>query len=194
MESWTEYLATTIRALENVAVADGQGHPLSTAAGFDRWIDMAHEVGAAGRCLYFIGNGASAMMAGHMATDFTKNCRIRAWAFNDAALLTATGNDAAFDQVFALPLERHARPGDLVISISSSGESPNIVRALETARDLSVRSVTLSGKRPDNRSRSLGDLNFYVPAQRYGWVETAHQLILHYWLDQYLNRYGQGAM
>jgi D-sedoheptulose 7-phosphate isomerase len=155
---------------------------------------MAHEVGAAGRCLYFIGNGASAMMAGHMATDFTKNCRIRAWTFNEASLLTATGNDVAFDQVFALPLERHATPGDLVISISSSGESPNVIRALETTRRLSIRSVTLSGKRPDNRSRALGDLNFYVPAQRYGWVETAHQLVLHYWLDQYLNRYGQGAL
>jgi len=54
--------------------------------------------------------------------------------------------------------------------------------------------VTVSGKGADNRARALGDLNFYVPSQRYGWVECAHQLILHYWLDQYLNLHGGGAL
>jgi D-sedoheptulose 7-phosphate isomerase len=54
--------------------------------------------------------------------------------------------------------------------------------------------VTLSGKGADNRARTFGVLNFYVPSARYGWVECAHQLILHYWLDQYINLHGQGAV
>src|SRR5229473_3137086 len=80
------------------------------------------------------------------------------------------------------------------IAITSSGNSPNIVRALDTARSIPMQIVTVSGKGADNRARALGDLNFYVPSQRYGWVECAHQLILHYWLDQYLNLHVGGAL
>jgi D-sedoheptulose 7-phosphate isomerase len=115
-------------------------------------------------------------------------------AFNDMALLTATSNDLAYDQVFSLPIERLARPGDLLIAISSSGNSPNIVRALETSRRLSLEAVTLTGMQPDNRARTLGDVNFHVPLPRYGWTESAHQVILHYWFDQYLCEHRQGAV
>ena len=144
--------------------------------------------------MYFAGNGGSAMIASHMAADASKNGGLRGVAFNDAALLTAVSNDITFEDVFALPLARLGRRGDLLMTISSSGNSPNIVRALETARRIGMHLVTLSGKQPQNRSRALGDLNFYVPADRYGWVECAHQLIIHYWFDQYLNVYGNGAV
>ena len=133
-------------------------------------------------------------MASHFAADACKNGALSAMAFNDPALLTATANDVAFDQVFALPLKRLARAGDMLIAISSSGNSANIVLALETARSMSIRAVTLTGMSEDNRARGLGDLNFYVPSRRYGWVECAHQLMLHYWLDQYLNLHADGAI
>jgi len=100
----------------------------------------------------------------------------------------------AFEEVFALPLSRLARSGDLLIAISSSGNSPNILRAVDTARSIPAEIVTLTGQGADNRARLRGDLNFYVPSSRYGWVECAHQLILHYWLDQYLNLHGEGAL
>ena len=115
---------------------------------------------------------------------------MRALTFNDPALLTAASNDEGFDEVFALPLRRMAQAGDMLISISSSGSSPNIVRALEAARAAAMVIVTLSGRRPDNLSRSRGDLNFYVPAEPYAMVETAHALILHYWIDHYVLAYG----
>jgi D-sedoheptulose 7-phosphate isomerase len=143
--------------------------------------------------VFFIGNGGSAMIASHMATDACKNAGLRALAFNDASLLTAIGNDLSFDQVFALPLSRLGAEGDLLISISSSGNSPDIVLALETARRMGMRLVTLSGMGADNRSRTLGDLNFYVPAPTYGWVECAHQLVIHYWFDTYMHRFPGGA-
>ena len=141
-----------------------------------------------------IGNGASAAMASHFAADACKNGGLRAQTFGDASLLTATGNDLAFDQLFALPLQRLARAGDLLVTISTSGSSPNILKALECARTMDLRIVTLSGRRPENPSRTQGDLNFYVPNDRYGWVESAHYVVLHYWLDQYLNVHGQGAV
>jgi D-sedoheptulose 7-phosphate isomerase len=155
---------------------------------------MTHEVNASGHHMYIVGNGGSAMMAGHFAADACKNARLSAIAFNDVALLTAAANDLAFSEIFAVPLAQLGRADDLLITISSSGSSPNIIRAIEVARSLKMRIVTLSGKRSDNRSRTMGDLNFYVPASRYGWVESAHHVVMHYWLDQYLNIHGGGAV
>ena len=111
------------------------------------------------------------------------------------ALLTCTGNDLAFDQVFALPLARFARAGDMLIAISSSGNSPNIVRALERARGHAAadRDAVRQGARTIRRAR-FGDVNVYVPSARYGWIESGHHVVLHYWLDQYLDLHGQGAM
>jgi D-sedoheptulose 7-phosphate isomerase len=194
LESWPDYICSASAGLRDLLVTTAQGATLTTPDGFRRWIEIAHDGRARGQRIYFIGNGASAMMAGHFAADACKNAGLSALAFNDASLLTAIGNDVAFDEIFALPLTRLARPGDLVIAISSSGNSPNILRALDTARSQALQIVTLTGKGADNGARGRGDLNFYVPADRYGWVECAHQLILHYWLDQYLNLHGGGAL
>jgi len=194
LETWAEYLEAFAFSLRDLVVTDAGGQTLPPPAGFRRWVEITREVHERSRSVYFIGNGGSAMMAGHIAADACKNGGLRALAFNDTALLTATANDVAFDQVFALPLARLASPGDLLISTSSSGNSPNIVNALDTARSMSLHVVTLSGKGANNRSRTYGDLNFYVPAQRYGRVECAHQVILHYWLDQYMNVHGDGAL
>jgi D-sedoheptulose 7-phosphate isomerase len=193
-ETWGEYLGTIAEGLRGVAVTDRQGTALSMADGAARWVAMTRATRDRDGHIYFIGNGGSAGMASHMATDACKNGHLRAIAFNDIGLMTATANDLAYDQIFSLPLERLARPGDMVISISSSGNSPNVVRGLEAAAARRLQIVTLSGMRSDNRSRALGDLNFYAPLQRYGWVESAHQVILHYWFDQYLHLYGQGAI
>jgi D-sedoheptulose 7-phosphate isomerase len=194
LEPWSDYLCEAAAGLRTLAVTTSDGASLPLAEGFRRWVELAHEGAVRGHHIYFVGNGASAMMASHFAADACKNGHLGASAFNDASLVTAIGNDVAFDEIFALPLTRLARAGDLLIAISSSGNSPNILRALEAARSVPMHAVTLTGKRADNRARSCGDLNFYVPADRYGWVECAHQLILHYWLDQYLNLHGDGAL
>ena len=194
MERWSDYVETIAGGLRDMAVTDREGRTLSPADGVTRWVAMTRAVQEQDRHLYLIGNGGSAAMASHMAADACKNGHLRALALNDAALLTATSNDVSYDQAFSLPLERLARPGDLLITISSSGDSPNIVRALGSARSAGLQSVTLSAKRADNRSRTLGDLNFYVPLSRYGWAESAHQVILHYWFDQYLQTHREGAI
>ena len=194
MEHWTDYVETIVGGLRAMVVTDGLGAAVSARDGVDRWVAMTRAMHDRGGQLYIIGNGGSAGMASHMAADACKNGHLRALAFNDPALVTATANDLSYDQVFSLPLERLARAGDLLVAISSSGNSPNIVRALEATRGLAVEAVTLSAMRPDNRSRRMGDLNFYVPLDRYGWAESAHQVILHYWFDQYLNVHRQGAL
>lgn len=194
MESWPDYLEIIATGLREMVVTDHTGAELPGVEGVTRWVAMTRAAHDRDGHLFLIGNGGSAGMASHMAADACKNGRLRAMALNDAAMLTATANDLEYEQVFSLPLERLARRGDLVISISSSGSSPNIIRALETARRLGLAVVTLSGMRTDNRSRALGDVNVYLPLTRYGWVESAHQIVMHYWLDQYLQLHGQGAI
>jgi D-sedoheptulose 7-phosphate isomerase len=194
VETWNGYVETIAQGLRDVVVTDRDGRDVPVADGVGRWVAMTRATQERDGHLYVIGNGGSAGMASHMAADAAKNGRLRAMAFNDSSLLTATANDIAYDQVFSLPLERLGRAGDLLIAISSSGNSPNIVRALEVARRLDVGTITLSGMGADNRARSLGDLNFYVPVRRYGWAESAHQVLLHYWFDQYQDVHGPGAI
>ena len=194
MESWPGYVETIAEGLRRLAVTDRQGAELSPADALSRWVAMTDRMQKRDGSLFIIGNGGSAGMASHMAADACKNGHLRAMALNDVALITATSNDLSYDHVFSLPLERLARTGDLLVTISSSGNSGNIVRALETGRAMGLEAVTLSGQGADNRSRGFGDVNFYVPLSRYGWVESAHQILLHYWFDQYLNTHRQDAI
>jgi D-sedoheptulose 7-phosphate isomerase len=194
METWSSYVDTIADGLRQMVITDHAGAALTPAAGIERWVGLTRAAHDRDGTLYLIGNGGSAAMASHMAADACKNGFLRALALNDAALVTATSNDVSFEDVFALPLARLARPGDLLITISSSGNSPNVLRALEVARATGIGTVTLSAKQPDNHSRKLGDLNFYVPLARYGWAESAHQILLHHWFDQYLHVHGEGAL
>lgn len=185
---YENYLDRVFGDLASLVVTDAYDAVLGNDDGFEAWCSMTCELKEYNATLYIVGNGASAMISSHMAADASKNGQIRARALNDVALLTAVGNDLAYDEVFAVPLMRYADPGDVLLTISSSGNSPNIIRAIEQARTLGMKVITLSGMKPNNHSRSMGDLNFYVPAPTYGIVECAHQVLMHYWLDLYITR------
>ena len=118
-----------------------------------------------------------------MATDYSKNGNIRSLALNDSAMLTCLSNDLGYDLVFAKQIELHARPGDLAIAISSSGRSASILNAVKAARTAKCAVVTFSGFTADNPLRGLGDINFYINSDRYGFVEIAHLTICHAILD-----------
>jgi D-sedoheptulose 7-phosphate isomerase len=132
-----------------------------------------------GNRVIFIGNGGSAAIASHMAIDYTKNKKIRAIALNDLAALTCVANDFGYEQVFAKQLEYHARKGDIVVILSSSGKSPNILAAASVVRELGCDLITLSGMNPNNSLRKRGLINFYVPSIDYGLVELTHFALLH---------------
>src|SRR5690606_10462295 len=117
----------------------------------------------------FVGNGGSAGIAGHMAIDFAKNGGVRSLTFNDASSLTCLGNDLRYDQMFAKQVEMHAVSGDILIAISSSGQSKNILNAANVARERGCFVVTLSGFSERNALREMGDVNFYVDARIYGF-------------------------
>lgn len=129
--------------------------------------------------VFFVGNGGSAAIASHMAIDYAKNGGVKALAFNDSAALTCLSNDFGYEQVFAKQIEYHAKSGDLVVLVSSSGKSRNILFAASAARESNCGLLTLSGFDPHNPLRKLGDINFYIPSNDYGVVEIAHLAILH---------------
>ena len=183
---FTNYNKSLEKAIQEHQVTAGAGRSLSAKRGLELLCAWTESVRDTGRTMYFIGNGASACMASHMAADWAKNAGVRALAYNDIAFLSANGNDFGYDEVFAQPVQWFGERGDLLATISSSGNSPNVVKAIAAAQQKGMRVVTFSGMRPKNASRRAGDLNFYVPGWTYGMVECAHQVPLHAWLDCFM--------
>lgn len=167
----------------SVEATDGGGAPLTMATAGQWMIDTARATHQAGKRILFIGNGGSAGIASHMTIDFAKNGNLRSLCFNDPAALTCLGNDLGYENVFSKQIEIHAVKDDLLVAISSSGRSPNILNAAKAARRLGCKVVTLSGFSPDNPLRTLGDVNCYVASDQYGFVELMHMTILHAVLD-----------
>lgn len=135
------------------------------------------------RKLIFIGNGGSAAIASHMAIDYSKNGGYQAMVFNDIAAITCLANDYSYADIFALQIGIWANEGDMLFAISSSGRSPNIIKAVEAAKNKKCFIVTLSAFDSDNLLRLTGNINFYVPTHSYGIAEISHLTILHSILD-----------
>ena len=157
---------------------DMAGNAMSFDMGMRYLIDLFLRKRKEGRTAYFIGNGGSAGIAMHMTNDFLKNGQMRTHSMHDAATLTCLSNDFSYEEVFSHQIEMIAQEGDLLIAISSSGNSPNIVRAIEVARKMKCEVLTLSGFGEDNLIRKHGDYNVYVPSREYGIVESLHNTIL----------------
>lgn len=177
------YFVTLSDLLCRVEVTSKSGQRVELADAATALMERARATHAAGNKLIFVGNGGSAAIASHMATDYSKNGGVRSLALNDASMLTCLGNDLGYDRVFAKQLELHARSGDLVIAISSSGRSANILNAVDAAAAAGCTIATMSGFTPDNPLRRKGEWNFFVASDRYGFVEIGHLTICHAVLD-----------
>jgi len=178
-----DYYAYLAKSLTRTEVTNIAGECLSQGEAMTEIIGWARATHAAGGKLMFIGNGGSAGICSHMATDYSKNGGMRSLAFNDGSMLTCLGNDLGYENVFAKQLDLHAVEGDLLIAISSGGKSRNILEAVGVARRRGCSIVTLSGFGSDNPLRKLGDMNFYLGSDQYGYVEVGHLAILHAILD-----------
>lgn len=133
--------------------------------------------------IFFLGNGGSNAICSHMMEDYGKIGGFRTYAFSDAALITCYANDYGYENAMAEWLKLHLDPGDLLIAVSSSGESKNIVNAALFAREKGAKILTLTGFNEGNTLSRTGDLNFQLPVRNYGIVECYHQVILHIILD-----------
>jgi len=182
-ETWSGYTSALGSLLEGMSVSNADGKSVDPDVGFEQWRELTVTLREARSTLFLIGNGASASMASHFAADLAKNAHIATQVFSDLSLMTAMSNDIAYDQVFAQPLRIYAKTGDMLVAISSSGKSPNIISAAKLASELQLSLVTLTGLGEDNPLRQMGNLNFYVSASEYGMTETSHAAILHHWMD-----------
>ena len=180
---WKETAEKLISSFYAMEITDLGSKSLHHDAGFQLWLDFAREVRQKNHYLFLIGNGASSSMASHFATDITKNGKIKTHVFTDSSLLSAVGNDYCFAELYSRPLQWYAEAEDLLIAISSSGNSENILKACRQARSRGLRIVTLSAMKADNQLRKLGDINFYLAAPTYGLAESGHAVILHHWMD-----------
>ena len=129
--------------------------------------------------VYLVGNGGSAAVASHAATDFFNTAKLRALTLHESSLLTCMTNDFGYDKAYARMLSQMVEPGDLVVAISSSGQSMNIRNAAAQAAASGAQVITLSGFQRDNPLRSAGMINFWLDSSDYGMVEIGHQFILH---------------
>ncbi|MHB8883211.1 MAG: SIS domain-containing protein [Thermodesulfovibrionales bacterium] len=177
-----EYYANLAGYAGGIRVTDKSGKILPFADGVERVVDLIR-ANIAGHKFMFIGNGGSAAISSHMSVDFWRNGGMRAVAFNDSPLLTCMGNDYGYQHVFEKPVGMFADSGDILIAISSSGRSENILLGVQAAREKGCFVITLSGFESDNPLSSLGDYNFYVPAKAFGPVEVLHHSICHCILD-----------
>ncbi len=130
-----------------------------------------------------IGNGGSSSIANHLALDLWKNAGIKSLSFSDSSLITCVSNDFGYENVFLKPIKMFAEKGDILIAISSSGESLNILNAINIAKEIGCTTITMSGFNKTNSLRTSGDINFYVPSSHYGYIELAHSVLCHYISD-----------
>lgn len=152
---------------------------------------LLQDVLANNRRVYVAGNGGSAAIADHLCCDFSKGTyihnkpalRVQSFVASNA-LLTALGNDYGYEKTLDTQVEMFGEKNDVMILISSSGNSPNIVRAAEAARAKGMKVIGLSGF-SGGKLRELSHVSLYVPVNNYGIVEDAHQCLMHV-LAQYL--------
>jgi D-sedoheptulose 7-phosphate isomerase len=153
-------------------------------ADLDRALAMVQEAIAAGGTLFFCGNGGSAADAQHMATEYVVRYMRNRRAYpaialtTDTSLITAAGNDIGFDLIFSRQVEALARPGDLLIIHSTSGSSPNVLRAAEAARAKNVRVLAFSA-RDGGPLRALADHSVVIPTSRTDRAQELHLCVEH---------------
>ena len=125
-----------------------------------------------------VGNGGSAAMASHVSVDLTKLCRIRAVNFNEADLLTCFANDYGYENWVEKALSFYADKEDLLICISSSGTSKNIINGAKYAKKIGCKVITLTGFDKKNKLKKIGDINLWLSSKNYNIIEMTH----HTWL------------
>jgi len=186
-----EYQKKLIEQMEHTQFTKGEETGfLSFEDGMQELVEIFSAVKTCKGQVFFIGNGGSSAIASHMTADFMKNGGMRTYSLYDNAVATCMGNDYGYEFIFSKPLSFLLEEGDLLIAISSSGNSQNIVNAVQEAGRHNAKTITFTGFEEDNKVRRLGDFNVYVPIGHYGMVESIHNLLLQQVVDVISERDG----
>lgn len=185
------YIEDLINILRNTEIRKGTKEKYEDySQGVQVLVDIFTRHKNKGSQVFFIGNGGSSAIASHMTADFMKNGGMNTYSLYDNAVTTCMGNDYGYENIFSRPMQFLVREDDLVIAISSSGNSANIVNAIQVAKEKKAEVITLTGFESDNRAKQMGDINVYIPCSKYGIVESIHNLILQQIVDMIMERDG----
>lgn len=185
-----QYINELIRSLEQTKIYIEDDTEMNYEAGMRILVECFIRHKTAYTQIFFIGNGGSSAIASHMTADFMKNGGMKTYSLYDNAVATCMGNDYGYESVFSRPLEFLGQENDLLVAVSSSGNSQNIINAIKTANEKNMETITFTGFRKDNKAKQMGIINVYVPSERYGIVESIHNLMLQQVVDMIMERDG----
>jgi D-sedoheptulose 7-phosphate isomerase len=188
MKAWIEdYLKEQVRVVQSLPVVE-----------VAEWIELLKKARANGNQIFICGNGGSASNCSHFAVDLGKGAslrmvgsipkgadlpadgRFRVLSLTDnVAWMTALGNDLGYDDIYVEQLKNYGKAGDILIGVSVSGNSPNIVKAMEWAKGAGLTALALVGNRKDNKMAKLGKRTIAVDTNHYGKAEDAQMMVLH---------------
>ena len=179
------WLRTLAKLLEE-STCRHEGRPVSLDLGLKILLETWSRQLDQDRSVFWIGNGGSSALVSHVSQDLINKCGIRSLTFNDPALITCMSNDYGYEQVFKRPLLALARERDVLMAVSSSGMSKNIVDAALAALEMGMGVVTFSAFSPDNRLHQLeSTLSFHTPTDVYGHAELTHEALIHAVVDMF---------
>jgi len=174
--------------IENSVVSSNKFNlPKKLEEQFEFLADTIQQLSYSNGKIMLIGNGGSAAIASHGAIDFFNSVGMKSLAFSDISTTTCLSNDYGYESLFSRQIDMFGEKGDILIAISSSGQSANIINGVKSARKKLCSIITFTGFKPDNPLHIMGDISVYVPSYEYGVVEVVHQVILHAITD-YLSR------
>ena len=166
--------------IKETRFSDANGSSLEYERGIHENLEKLEKLRDRGGNLFLIGNGGSAGVVSHILTDYINVNKLNARTLHESTLLSCMSNDYGYENSFSEPLSTLARENDLLIAVSSSGQSANIRNAVKSIKKIGGEAITLSGFDEDNPLRSMGDLNIWLDSKSYGLVEIGHLFYLHY--------------
>lgn len=141
--------------------------------------EVLQKTNSEGKKAMIFGNGGSAAIASHFSVDITKNAKVRCVNFNESDLLTCFSNDFGYEHWVEKSIDYYADEGDVIILISASGESKNMINAVKAASKKKIKNIiTFTGNSKDNSLSKLGKINFWVDSKAYNHIENVHQVLL----------------
>ena len=188
--SLAEVAASFQALLEKVEFSHLDGEPFDCNDGIEKLSNILESARSRNANVFLVGNGGSAAVVSHVLTDFINVAGLRARTLHEPSLATCMSNDYGYKNIFSQPLSQLADKGDVLIAVSSSGRSINILNAVECMKKIGGEVVTLSGFDKNNHLRRLGNLNIWLPSHNYGLVEIGHLFVLHLIADQYKSDQG----
>ncbi len=144
----------------------------------DQTVELIQNKIKSNSTIYIAGNGGSASIASHVSVDFAKVAKVKSMTFNNSNLITCFANDYGHENWLKEAIKAYCSNKDLLILISSSGKSSNIVNAASYCKKKNIDLITLSGFSDDNDLKSLGKVNFFVDSKEYNFIEMTHHIIL----------------